>query len=89
MKLLVIYRDNSDHSRAVTDFLEMMSRKYPDKKAELLDIETRKGADTAQVYGVARYPALILMTYEGRVIQLWAGLPLPMLDEVAGQLTVD
>lgn len=84
---MILYRQNSDHARAVTDFAEMFRRRYPGKRAELLDIETRGGAAEANLHEVTQYPALIITSYEGRVVQQWEGLPLPVVDEVGGQLT--
>lgn len=86
MRLTVLYRDNSEHARAVTDFVEMLSRRYPGKTATLLDIDTREGSAEATVHGVVQYPAMLLISYDGRVMQQWEGLPLPLLDEVAGQI---
>lgn len=86
MRLTILYRQNSDHAREVTDFVEMFRRRYPDKRVELLDIETRAGATEATLHEIMQYPALIVTSYEGRVIQQWEGLPLPIVDEVGGQL---
>lgn len=86
MRLTVLYRERSDHARAVTEFVEMLRRRYPGKKAHLLDIDTREGAAEASMYDVVRYPAVIVTTYEGRVSQVWQGLPLPLIDEVGSLL---
>jgi hypothetical protein len=86
MRLTIIYRDNSEHARPVTDFLEMLRRRYPDKKPEILDIDTRIGASMATLHGISQYPALIVTSFEGRVLQQWEGLPMPLIDEVAGMM---
>lgn len=86
MKLVAIYRQNSDHARSVYEFIEMLKRRYPDKKVEELEIDTREGAATATLYGVVQYPAVIATANDGRILGMWEGLPLPMLDEVAGML---
>ena len=86
MRLTILYRDSSEHARSVTDFIEMMRRRYPDKKPELIDIDTRVGAAEASLHGVVQYPALIVTSFEGRVLQQWEGLPLPLLDEVAAMM---
>ena len=86
MKLTIIYRENSEHARAVTDFVEILRRRYPGKEAELLDIDTKQGADKAAVYGVTQYPALLLTNFEGRVYSQWEGEPLPIVDEVGSQI---
>lgn len=86
MRLTILYRDRSDHARPVTDFVEMMRRRYPDKKPTLQDIETREGASTASLYGIMQYPALIVTAYDGRVIDQWEGLPIPRIDEVVAHM---
>lgn len=89
MKLVIIYRPKSDHARAVTDFVEMLKRRYPSKEAELLSTESIAGSEMARMHGITRYPALILKTYEGRVASQWEGEPLPLVDEVGSQIQDD
>jgi hypothetical protein len=86
MRLIVLYREHSDHSRAVFEFVEMLSRRYPGRTANLMDIDSREGAAEASLYGITRYPALIVTAYDGRVIQQWEGMPLPLIDEVAAMI---
>lgn len=66
------------------EFIEMMRRRYPDKTIEELDIDTREGAAEASLYGVTQYPAIIATSFNGMVLGMWEGLPLPLIDEVAG-----
>ena len=89
MRLTILYRENSDHARAVLEFIEMLSRHYPDRRAAVMDIDTREGAAEATLYGVTQYPALVLTSYEGRVVQLWEGLPLPIIDQVGSMIHQD
>jgi len=86
MKLLVIYRENSEHTRSVTDFVEMLRRLYPGKTAELVDVNTREGANKAKVYSVMRYPAFLIVATDGRLINQWEGDPLPRVEEVGSLL---
>jgi hypothetical protein len=86
MKLVVLYRMNSEQARPVFEFLEMLSRRYPGKNIEELNIDTRKGATEANLYGVMQYPAMLVVANDGRVMGMWEGLPLPLIDEVAGFL---
>lgn len=86
MKLTIMYRAQSEHARVVTDFVEMLRRRYPGKEAEMLDIDSRAGADRAQLHGITRYPAMVLTTSEGRVASQWEGEPLPLIDEVGSQI---
>lgn len=86
MRLTVIYRKNSDHARAVIEFLNTFSRKYPEKGYDELDIETREGANEASLYGVTSYPAIIVKDTEGKMLSYWQGRNLPLIDEVASYL---
>lgn len=56
---------------------------YKRKKIELVSLETIEGADLAKLYGVDRYPAILVMADNGSMIRLWQGLPLPLMDELS------
>ncbi len=86
MRLVILYRKSGEHYRPVYEFSEMMRRRYPDKRIEEVDIDSRAGAAEANVYGVMSYPAIIVTAYDGRVIEMWQGLPMPLIDEVAGMM---
>ncbi len=83
MRLTVLYREKSEQARPIEEFLEMFSRRYPGKSIKTMDIDTREGASEAILYDIVRYPAMIVTAFDGRVISLWQGLPLPLIDEVA------
>lgn len=86
MRLVILYRKASEQYRPVYEFIEMMRRRYPDKRIEELDIDSRAGAAEASVYGVMSYPAIIVTAFDGRVIGMWQGIPMPLIDEVAGMM---
>ena len=87
MRLTILYRERSEHARSVTDFVEMLRRRYPGRRARLLDIDTRDGAAEASLYGVTQYPAFVVTALDGRIVQQWEGEHLPMLDEVASMMS--
>ena len=86
MKLCIIYRKNSEQYRPVYEFVEMLSRRYPGKNIVELDIDTREGASEASLYDVVSYPAMIVTSFDGRIMGMWQGQPLPLIDEVVGLL---
>lgn len=86
MKLYTIYRKNSEQERAIINFKEMMRRRYPDKEIEDLDLDTRDGSAKASIYGITKYPALLITANDGRVQGFWEGEPLPLIDEVASYM---
>ena len=83
MKVVVLYRPNSDHSRKVEDFASDFSRVYRDKRLELVSLDTRDGASTATLYDVMQYPAVLALANDGHVLQEWEGEMLPRTSEVA------
>lgn len=84
MRLVALYRRNSEQARPMYEFIEQFRRRYPDKPFDELDIDTRDGAAEASLYGVTQYPAIIATSYDGSVLGMWEGMPLPLIDEVAG-----
>jgi len=85
VKLLVLYRPDSEHSRDVESFVRDFQRLYEvGKKVEVLSINTRDGSATASLYDVMSYPAILVLANDGSVINMWQGLPMPLMNEVAG-----
>lgn len=83
MKVVVLYRPNSDHARKVEDFARDFSRFNGDRHLELVSLDTRDGSSTATLYDVMQYPAVLALGNDGQVIREWEGEMLPLLSEVA------
>jgi hypothetical protein len=83
MKVVVIYRPNSDHGRLTEDFLHDFQRYHPDQKVEALNIDSRDGSATATLYDVMQYPTIMVLQNDGRIEKSWEGESLPRMDEVA------
>lgn len=88
MKLLVLYRPNSEHARRVEEYLHDFERQggKGNAKTELLDLNTREGAAMAAVYDIVQYPGILVTTDDGMVLHSWQGAELPTMSEVAGYL---
>ena len=82
MKVIVLYRDNSDHGRAVTEFARDFEHQT-DKTVELFDVDTREGDDKAKAYDVTSYPAVLALKDDGQLLKLWADPMLPRIQEVS------
>lgn len=82
MKVVIIYRPNSEHARSVDDFVYEFSRIYPDIHLELLNVDGRDGSAMASLYDVMSYPAILALQGDGSVNSVWQGT-VPLLDEVA------
>jgi len=87
MKLMILYRPDSEHARDVETFIrDFQMQHHTDAKIEVLDLNTREGAATASLCDVVQYPALLATDNFGSVVQMWQGDRLPLMSEVAGSL---
>jgi len=82
MKVIVLYRPNSDHARVVEEYLRDFQSQHA-SRVEALSIDTREGSATATLYDVVRYPAILVIQNDGYVSKIWEGDPLPLMDEIA------
>lgn len=88
MKVVVLYRPNSEYARAVEEFARDFLKQYPDKKVELISVDTRDGSATASLYDILKYPAVLALSDDGRVIQEWHEQRLPLISEVSYYATL-
>ena len=85
MKLLILYRPNSEHETDVDAYVRDFQRRYEvGSKLEMVSMNTRDGAATASLYDVMAYPAILVLADDGSMVSFWQGMPLPLMDEVAG-----
>ncbi|MHB1865131.1 MAG: hypothetical protein ACYCPS_03125 [Candidatus Saccharimonadales bacterium] len=82
MKVLVIYRPNSDHGRLVEEFISNLNSSGFTGKVEVVNIDSREGSSAATLYDVTRYPAVLALRDDGMLQHLWQGLDLPLVNEV-------
>lgn len=82
MRTAVFYKNNADTTRQALMFHEELSRRCPDRKIQLIDVDTRDGASEAALYDVMRLPSVAVIADDGRVLNVWHGGPLPLQDEV-------
>jgi hypothetical protein len=82
MKAYVVYKVESDHARAVTDFLRDFERRTG-KKLEEVNPESPSGSAFCETYDIMEYPTVIATDNNGVLQNEWRGLPLPLMDEVS------
>jgi hypothetical protein len=83
MKVLVLYRPNSEHGRIIEDFVREFQARHIANRLEVINIDTREGMATATLYDIMQYPAILVLQNNGYLHKLWEGDQLPLLDEVA------
>ncbi len=85
MKVYVLYRPKSEHSRKVEEFLHELERRHSEKHRliEVVDIDSRDGTATASLYDIMAYPAILALGNDGQLLKSWVGEEVPpLLNEV-------
>lgn len=82
MRVVVVYRKESEHYRAVQQFLNELFRRTG-KRLEEMDPDSREGADFCRTYDVVEYPTIIALSSEGSILSQWRGATLPTISEVS------
>lgn len=82
MKVIVLYRPNSEFSRVVEEFSHDFERRYT-RKIELVSLDTRDGAATATLYDITQYPAILAIRDDGQLLKEWQGGVMPLMNEVS------
>ena len=80
MNLRLFYTRNTPADRDI-DYLQ---RRLAELKIEpeLVDADSRDGADLCELYDIQQRPALLLTDSDGRVVQQWVG-ELPLASTVS------
>lgn len=87
MKVLILYRPNSEHATNVETFVRDFEHQHnPGNKLELVSINTRDGSAMASLYDIMAFPTILVIAEDGRMINMWTGEPLPLMNEVAGYI---
>lgn len=82
MKTFVVYKDESDHARAVIDWMRDFTRQTG-QQLEVIDPELREGADICRLYDIVEYPSIVAIDSGGVLQNIWRGQPLPTISEVS------
>ncbi len=88
MRLLILYRPNSEHSRVIEDYIHNFRRIYSRGNVEVQDIDSREGIALASLYDVMQYPAILAIANDGTPQKVWQGTDLPLMDEVASYASI-
>ena len=82
MRVVVVYKDQSDYSREVNDYLRDFVRQTG-HALESLDPDTREGESFCRTYDIVEYPTIIAISDDGVMQNMWRGTPLPTISEVS------
>lgn len=82
MRVVVVYREESEVGRTVTDYLRDFQRQTG-HEIETMSPDSLDGITFCQTYSIVEYPTIIAISDNGSMQQLWRGLPLPTISEVS------
>ena len=82
MSVSVIYKESSEHARAVIEFLHEFEKLTTHKLIEV-NPDSREGAEICRLYEIVEYPTVIATTDDGQLRNMWQGSPLPTINEVS------
>ena len=82
MRVVVIYRDQTDYARQVDDFMRDFERQTG-MELETMDPESGEGISFCGTYDIMEYPTIVAISDDGTLQNLWRGLPLPTISEVS------
>lgn len=82
MRVVVIYKDNTDYTRTVLDYLRDFERQTG-HQLETLDPDTPGGVQFCGTYDIVEYPTIIAISDDTVMQNSWRGLPLPTISELS------
>ncbi len=82
MRVVIIWRDNSDYGRDVIDWLRELERRTG-RTLESYSPDEPEGESICRAYDVMIYPTILALDTDGRVLQEWRGGLLPRIDDVS------
>lgn len=82
MRVVIVFKEESDHARAVLDFLRDF-KIQTGHDLEIINPETPEGIHFCAAYDIVEYPTIIAISDNSVMQNLWRGLPLPTISEVS------
>ena len=82
MRVVAVYKYESDHAREVLDYLRDFSRQTG-HTIEEIDPDTPDGTDFCRTYDIVEYPTMLALSDNGQLQNMWRGRPLPTISEVS------
>lgn len=88
MRVVVVYRQNTDYSRSVETFVSDFTRQTG-RTLETIDPDSLDGITFCSSYDIIEYPSVIALSHDGQVQNIWKGTMLPTISEVSYYATQD
>lgn len=82
MRIAILYRPETEGAGKAMDYARDFSMRYRDKKLDLINVESAEGDNMARLYGLTNYPAIVALSSDGQLLQLWQDQQLPLMSEL-------
>ncbi|HET9850211.1 MAG TPA: hypothetical protein VFP35_01120 [Candidatus Saccharimonadales bacterium] len=82
MRIVFLYHPESEHAGKIMDYAHEYHRRHQETEPEMLSLETVQGAEMARLYDVTSYPAILIISRDGRLQQLWQEEQLPLMQDL-------
>lgn len=70
MKAVILYKQNTERERSVHEYVREFTRETG-RTIELIDAETVQGIETAKLYDIMQFPAILVFKDDGEYIRSW------------------
>ena len=87
MKVIIVYRPNSEFARRVEEFAHEFEKRH-NIKPTLIDVDGREGLAILATYDILQHPAILVTREGGELLHHWTGDALPAMGEVASYARV-
>ena len=81
MRVLCLYRPNTDTERPVLE-LQMSLRRIYNSELELVSVDGVEGSRLAELYDIWQFPAFIAVDSSGTLLKSWSDGTVPLLNEL-------
>ncbi len=79
MRVVCVFRDNQDYSRATSEWLENF-RRQTGHEIEAMDPD--ESPSFCETYDIVEHPTILALDDTGAVRNMWRGRDLPLINEV-------
>ena len=70
MKAVILYRPNTELETSVNEYVREFHRQT-NRDIELVDVDGVQGVETAKLYDIMQFPAILVFRNDGQFIQSW------------------
>ena len=82
MRVVIVWRDNTDYSRTVIEWLHDFEKRTG-TQIESYSPDEPDGESLCRSYDIVEYPTMLALDSDGKVLQEWRGIELPRIGDVS------